>query len=33
MSIEATRAGFEASLKEAGFYNKQAQDENHLKIF
>ena len=30
MSIEATRAGFEASFEEAVFYNKQTQDENHL---
>ena len=30
MSIEATRAGFEASFEEADFYNKQTQDENHL---
>ena len=30
MSIEATRAGFEASFKEADFYNKQTQDEKHL---
>ena len=31
MSIEATRAGFEASFEEAVFYNKQTQDEKHLK--
>lgn len=31
MSIDATRAGFEASFKEAHFYNKQTQDEKHLK--
>ncbi|MGN0329408.1 MAG: class I SAM-dependent methyltransferase [Lachnospira sp.] len=31
MSIEATRAGFEASFEEAEFYNKQTQDEKHLK--
>ena len=30
MSIEATRAGFEASFGEADFYNKQTQDEKHL---
>ena len=30
MSIEATRAGFEASFEESNFYNKQTQDENHL---
>lgn len=30
MSIEATRAGFEDSFKEADFYNKQTQDEKHL---
>lgn len=30
MSIEATRAGFEASFEEAAFYNKQTQDEKHL---
>ena len=30
MSIEATRAGFEASFEEANFYNKQTQDEKHL---
>lgn len=31
MSIEATKTGFEASFKEADFYNRQTQDENHLK--
>ena len=31
MSIEAARAGFEASFEEADFYNKQTQDEKHLK--
>ncbi len=31
MSIEATRNGFEASFKEAEFYNKQTQDESHLR--
>ena len=31
MSIEATRAGFEDSFEEADFYNKQTQDEKHLK--
>ena len=31
MSIDATRAGFEASFKEENFYNKQTQDEKHLK--
>ena len=30
ISIEATRAGFETSFKEADFYNKQTQDEKHL---
>lgn len=30
MSVEATRAGFEASFEESDFYNKQTQDENHL---
>ena len=30
MSIEAARAGFEESFKEAEFYNKQTQDEKHL---
>ena len=30
MSIEAARAGFEASFEESNFYNKQTQDENHL---
>ena len=29
--IEAAKAGFEASFKEADFYNKQTQDEKHLK--
>ncbi|MGN0400684.1 MAG: hypothetical protein ACI4HQ_00305 [Acetatifactor sp.] len=28
MSIEATRAGFEASFEEADFYNKQTRNEN-----
>ena len=31
MSIEATKLGFEDSFKEANFYNKQTQDEKHLK--
>lgn len=31
MSIEATKAGFEASFAEADYYNKQTQDEKHLK--
>ena len=31
MSIEAARTGFEASFEEADFYNKQTQDEKHLK--
>ena len=31
MSIEAARAGFEARFEEADFYNKQTQDEKHLK--
>lgn len=30
MSIEATKAGFEASFEEAAFYNKQTQDDKHL---
>ena len=30
MSIEAVKAGFEASFKESDYYNKQTQDENHL---
>lgn len=30
MSIEAARAGFEASFEESNFYNKQTQDEKHL---
>ena len=31
VSIEETRAGFEASFEEADFYKKQTQDERHLK--
>lgn len=31
MSIEAARTGFEKSFEEANFYNKQTQDEKHLK--
>lgn len=29
--IEAAKAGFEASFKEGDFYNKQTQDDKHLK--
>lgn len=29
--IESAKAGFEASFKEADFYNKQTQDDKHLK--
>ncbi len=31
MSIEATKTSFEESFKETTFYNKQTQDENHLR--
>ena len=30
-SIEATRIGFEKSFKEGDFYNRQTQDEKHLR--
>lgn len=30
MSIESTKAGFEASFKESAFYNRQTQDDKHL---
>lgn len=31
MSIEETKKGFEESFKETTFYNKQTQDESHLR--
>ena len=31
MSIEATKKSFEESFKETTFYNKQTQDESHLR--
>lgn len=31
MSIEATKNSFEESFKETIFYNKQTQDESHLR--
>lgn len=31
VSIEATKKSFEESFKETTFYNKQTQDENHLR--
>ena len=31
-SISATKKGFEESFASGDFYNKQTQDEQHLKI-